>query len=175
MKAIVQDRYGDVDVLQLRDIATPAIKEDEVLICVHAAGLDPGRGSASNSTPDRMGAAVRRLLTRECGGDDPPLGQQRTGAVPATVLDALRHRPPDRDPDGGEVIGLVACVGIVPIQHACQVRHAPAVAHSRLAPPAARRSAATVFHPDSAPGHSILPRPLRGLSALPSRGPGIDY
>jgi NADPH:quinone reductase-like Zn-dependent oxidoreductase len=42
MKAIVQDRYGDVEVLQLRDIPTPTIKDDEVLIEVRAAGLDPG-------------------------------------------------------------------------------------------------------------------------------------
>jgi NADPH:quinone reductase-like Zn-dependent oxidoreductase len=42
MRAIVQDRYGEVDVLQLRDIPTPSIKDDEVLIEVRAGGLDPG-------------------------------------------------------------------------------------------------------------------------------------
>jgi NADPH:quinone reductase-like Zn-dependent oxidoreductase len=42
MKAIVQDRYGDVDVLELRDIPKPQFKPAEVLIQVHAAGLDPG-------------------------------------------------------------------------------------------------------------------------------------
>ena len=42
MKAIVQDHYGEVDALQMRDIAEPEIKDDEVLIRVHAAGFDPG-------------------------------------------------------------------------------------------------------------------------------------
>jgi NADPH:quinone reductase-like Zn-dependent oxidoreductase len=42
MRAIVQDRYGEVDVLQLRDIPTPPIEDDEVLIEVRAGGLDPG-------------------------------------------------------------------------------------------------------------------------------------
>lgn len=42
MKAIVQDHYGEIDALHLREIATPAISADEVLIRVKAAGLDPG-------------------------------------------------------------------------------------------------------------------------------------
>lgn len=41
MKAIVQDTYGSPDVLQLRDIDLPKIGADEVLIRVHAAGVDP--------------------------------------------------------------------------------------------------------------------------------------
>lgn len=42
MKAIVQDRYGSADVLQLRDIDKPEIGDAEVLVRVQAAGLDPG-------------------------------------------------------------------------------------------------------------------------------------
>ena len=42
MKAIVQDRYGSAEVLELRDIDPPAVGDDEVLVRVHAAGLDPG-------------------------------------------------------------------------------------------------------------------------------------
>jgi len=42
MKAIVQDRYGSTDVLKLGEIDKPEIGEDEVLLRVHAAGLDPG-------------------------------------------------------------------------------------------------------------------------------------
>ena len=37
MKAIVQDTYGSADVLELRDIDSPAIADDEVLIGVRAA------------------------------------------------------------------------------------------------------------------------------------------
>ena len=42
MKAIVQDTYGSTDVLELRDISQPEIADDEVLIRVHAAGVDRG-------------------------------------------------------------------------------------------------------------------------------------
>ena len=42
MQAIVQVGYGSADVLRLAQIDTPAIRDDEVLIRVHAAGLDRG-------------------------------------------------------------------------------------------------------------------------------------
>ncbi len=42
MKAIVQDTYGSPGVLELRDIDKPEIGDDEVLVRVHAAGVDRG-------------------------------------------------------------------------------------------------------------------------------------
>ena len=42
MRAIVQDRYGDIDVLRLERIPRPEPADDEVLVRVHAAGLDRG-------------------------------------------------------------------------------------------------------------------------------------
>jgi threonine dehydrogenase-like Zn-dependent dehydrogenase len=42
MNAIIQDRYGSPDVLQLREIDRPVVGDDEVLIRVHAAGIDQG-------------------------------------------------------------------------------------------------------------------------------------
>jgi len=41
MKAIVQDRYGDADVLEFRDIEEPVVGESDVLIRVRAAGAGP--------------------------------------------------------------------------------------------------------------------------------------
>ena len=41
MKAIAQDRYGSADVLEFREIDRPAIDDDDVLVRVHAAGVDP--------------------------------------------------------------------------------------------------------------------------------------
>lgn len=41
MKAIVQDKYGSSDVLELREIDKPNIGDDEVLLRVHAAGVGP--------------------------------------------------------------------------------------------------------------------------------------
>ena len=42
MKAIVQDRYGSADVLELRDVAAPVVGDGDVLVRVHAAGVDQG-------------------------------------------------------------------------------------------------------------------------------------
>jgi NADPH:quinone reductase-like Zn-dependent oxidoreductase len=40
MKAIVQDRYGPPDVLELKDVAKPAPADNEVLVRVHAAAVN---------------------------------------------------------------------------------------------------------------------------------------
>src|SRR6266498_4637075 len=42
MKAIVQDTYGTPDVLELRDIDKPVVGDDDLLVRVHAAGVDAG-------------------------------------------------------------------------------------------------------------------------------------
>jgi len=42
MKAIVQDTYGSPEVLNLREIDTPEVGDDEALVRVHAAGVDRG-------------------------------------------------------------------------------------------------------------------------------------
>jgi NADPH:quinone reductase-like Zn-dependent oxidoreductase len=42
MQAVVQDRYGSADVLGLAEVARPQAGADEVLVRVHAAGLDRG-------------------------------------------------------------------------------------------------------------------------------------
>jgi NADPH:quinone reductase-like Zn-dependent oxidoreductase len=41
MKAIVQDRYGSADVLELRDIPDPVVGDEDVLVRVRAAGCGP--------------------------------------------------------------------------------------------------------------------------------------
>src|SRR5204863_6363543 len=42
MRAIVQHRYGNADRLHLGEVAVPQIEDEEVLVRVHAAGLDRG-------------------------------------------------------------------------------------------------------------------------------------
>src|SRR5687767_10628623 len=42
MKAIVRDRYGPADVLELREVEVPRAGDGEVLVRVRAAGLDRG-------------------------------------------------------------------------------------------------------------------------------------
>ena len=43
MKAIIQDRYGEADVLEFGDVEEPVVGEHDVLIRVRAAGAGPGR------------------------------------------------------------------------------------------------------------------------------------
>jgi NADPH:quinone reductase-like Zn-dependent oxidoreductase len=42
MKAIVQDKYGSPDVLELREIDRPVVRDNDVLVRVRAAGVDQG-------------------------------------------------------------------------------------------------------------------------------------
>lgn len=41
MRAIVFDRYGSADQLQLREVPDPQVGKDEVLVQIHAAGVNP--------------------------------------------------------------------------------------------------------------------------------------
>jgi NADPH:quinone reductase-like Zn-dependent oxidoreductase len=54
MRAIVQDRYGATDVLRLEQINRPDIAADEVLVRVHAAGLDRGTWHSMTGRPYLM-------------------------------------------------------------------------------------------------------------------------
>ncbi len=69
MKAFVQDHYGEVDTLQLRDIATPAIGAEEVLIRVKAAGMDPGVWHLMTGRPYLV-RVIGRGLRRQVRGMD---------------------------------------------------------------------------------------------------------
>jgi NADPH:quinone reductase-like Zn-dependent oxidoreductase len=62
MKAIVQHRYGVADVLAVEEISRPAIGDDEVLVRVHAAGLNAGDGFIVRGVPYvlRLVAGLRR-------------------------------------------------------------------------------------------------------------------
>src|SRR5256885_5423230 len=51
MKAIVQDRYGTSEVLELREIAKPEIGEGDVLLRVRAAGVNPGDWAIMGGLP----------------------------------------------------------------------------------------------------------------------------
>lgn len=61
MRAITQTEYGTADVLRLAEIERPAIGADEVLVEVHAAGLDRGTWHLMTGLPyaARLVAGVR--------------------------------------------------------------------------------------------------------------------
>ena len=62
MKAIVQDRYGSADVLELRDIDPPAAGEHDVVVRVRAAGCGPDVWHVMTGLPyfARLGLGLRR-------------------------------------------------------------------------------------------------------------------
>jgi NADPH:quinone reductase-like Zn-dependent oxidoreductase len=62
MQAIVHDRYGSPDTLRVRELATPGIGDDEVLIRARAAGLHPGDLFAVLGSPFlvRLATGLRR-------------------------------------------------------------------------------------------------------------------
>jgi NADPH:quinone reductase-like Zn-dependent oxidoreductase len=72
MKAIVQDKYGSADVLELRDVEKPQPGDDELLIRVHAAGVDPGVWHLMTGLPYLvrvMGYGLRKPKIRIRGTD----------------------------------------------------------------------------------------------------------
>ncbi|MEV4493693.1 NAD(P)-dependent alcohol dehydrogenase [Micromonospora coxensis] len=71
MRALVQDRYGSADVLRLRDVKWPRPADDQVLVRVHAAGVDPGVWHLMTGLPYpvRLASGLRRPRHRVPGMD----------------------------------------------------------------------------------------------------------
>lgn len=71
MKALVQDTYGASEVLQLRDIDPPVVRENEVLVRVHAAALHIGDWHLMTGQPYllRLGFGLRGPRTAVRGMD----------------------------------------------------------------------------------------------------------
>jgi NADPH:quinone reductase-like Zn-dependent oxidoreductase len=71
MKAIVQDRYGSADVLELRDIETPVAGNGDVLLRVHAASAFIGDWHVMTGRPylGRLAFGLRAPKLRVRGQD----------------------------------------------------------------------------------------------------------
>ena len=117
MKAIIHETYGPPDVLELRDIAKPLIGDDDVLIRVHAAGLDPSVWHLMTGLPYLvrvMGYGLRKPK-------NPVRGSDVAGVVEAVGKNVTELRP------GDEVFGT--CRGAF-------AEYAPARADTLLPKPA---------------------------------------
>ena len=98
MQAIVQDAYGSADVLELRDIAKPEVGDNEVLVRVHAAGLDRGVWHLMTGQAYLIrlaGYGFRRPK-------NPVRGREVAGRVEAIGKDVTRLRPGDEVMGTGE-------------------------------------------------------------------------
>jgi len=71
MKAAVYTRYGPPDVVQITDVEKPAPKDNEVLIRVRAASVNPLDWHFMRGTPHivRLGAGLRRPKVTRLGVD----------------------------------------------------------------------------------------------------------
>jgi NADPH:quinone reductase-like Zn-dependent oxidoreductase len=95
MRAIVQDTYGSADVLHLAQIPRPECSDDEVLLRVHAAGLDRGAWHLMTGKPYllRLAFGIRRPR-------NPVLGHEVAGTVVAIGSAVTRFSV------GDEVFGI---------------------------------------------------------------------
>jgi NADPH:quinone reductase-like Zn-dependent oxidoreductase len=100
MKTIVQDEYGSPDVLKLCDIGKPETKDNEVLVHVHAAGVNPGDWAIMSGLP---------YIARPVYGLRKPKNAVRgtdvAGTVEAVGTGVRRLQP------GDEVFGLCSGLG----------------------------------------------------------------
>ena len=71
MKAIVRYRYGSPNVLELREIDKPVVKDESVLVRVHAASLNSGDLDYLHGRPliARVGTGLRTPWNRRLGVD----------------------------------------------------------------------------------------------------------
>ena len=96
MQAVVQDAYGSPDVLELREVDKPVVADDEVLVQVRGAGVDPGVWHLMTGLPYLvrvMGYGLRKPKVRTRGRDV-------AGRVEAVGTNVTRFRP------GAEVFGI---------------------------------------------------------------------
>jgi NADPH:quinone reductase-like Zn-dependent oxidoreductase len=91
MKAIVQERYGSPDVLELREIDEPVAADDEVLVRVRATSVHPDVWHALRGQPyvlRIMGSGLRRPKKAIPGTD-------LAGTVEAAGRNVTRFHPSD--------------------------------------------------------------------------------
>ena len=90
MKAIVHERYGGADVLELREVEKPAIGDGEVLVRVHASSVNPVDWYGV------LGLWLGRLPTALRKPKDPRVGLDVAGRV-EVVGPAVRDLRPGDD------------------------------------------------------------------------------
>ena len=90
MKAIVQTGYGSPDVLELREIDKPVVKPDQVLIRVHAAGINAGDYFSVRGVP-----WIVRLTVGFPKPKNTILGWDVAGRVEAVGEEATLFQPGD--------------------------------------------------------------------------------
>jgi NADPH:quinone reductase-like Zn-dependent oxidoreductase len=90
MKAIVCDQYGTPEVLQLREVDKPVVKNNDILVRVRAASVNPADWHFLTGTP-----YVMRIATGLSKPKSNILGLDVAGQVDEVGRDVTRFRPGD--------------------------------------------------------------------------------
>ncbi len=90
MKAVVARCYGAPDVLKLEQVAKPTPGDDQLLVKVHAAGLNPVDWHYMRGSPYLM-----RLSSGFGSPNDPRVGSDFSGTVEAVGKDVTQFKPGD--------------------------------------------------------------------------------
>ncbi len=107
MKAIVYEKYGSPDVLQLRDVEKPAVADDSVLVRARAASANPHDWHFMRGKP-----LVMRAMFGWFRPKNDRLGADSAGEVEAVGKDVTRFRAGDAV--FGEAVGAFAEYACVP-------------------------------------------------------------
>jgi NADPH:quinone reductase-like Zn-dependent oxidoreductase len=90
MKAIVHNRYGSPDVLEYKEIDPPVLRDDDVLLRVHATSVNAGDLFTMRGSPWLV-----RLTTGFPRPKDHVLGWDAAGVVEAIGKNVTRFQPGD--------------------------------------------------------------------------------
>jgi NADPH:quinone reductase-like Zn-dependent oxidoreductase len=88
VKAITRDRFGSPDVLELRDVPEPVVGDDDVLVRIRAASVNPRDWHFLRGSP-----SVMRLQFGLRGPKDQLLGSDVAGEVEAVGRNVTGLRP----------------------------------------------------------------------------------
>jgi NADPH:quinone reductase-like Zn-dependent oxidoreductase len=145
MKAIVQDKYGSRDALELRDVDKPVVGDDDVLLRVQAAGVDQGVWHLMAGLPYLvriMGFGLRapkvRVRGMDVAGRVEAVGTNVTEFQPGDELfgtckgsfaeyacaleDKVAPKPANLTPEQAAVVPISACAALHGLRDKGKVR-----------------------------------------------------
>lgn len=96
MKAVLAERYGPPEVLQIREIATPTPKAGEILIRIHATTVTSADWRLRSQTVPTGFGLIMRLVFGLRKPRQPILGSELAGVVAAIGRDVTRFQVGER-------------------------------------------------------------------------------
>ena len=105
MKALIYERYGGPEVVQVAEVDPPSLGEGDILVRVHASAVNTGDWRIRAAAFSGILAIAGRLMFGILGPRNKRLGSEFAGIVEQVGASANRFRPGDR------VFGMVTSGG----------------------------------------------------------------